>query len=98
MSRPRREIAWVASAATPIATIARSAVGSGRTAPQELLGPGAIDDPQDGVAARRQPQRALPLVLGLLVALDQPAADEAVDEAAGGRRRTPDRLGELARP
>ena len=32
ISRPRRQMAWVASAATPIATIARSAVGSGRTA------------------------------------------------------------------
>ena len=30
--RPRREIAWVASEATPIATRARSGVGRGRTA------------------------------------------------------------------
>ena len=32
--RPRREIAWVANAATPIATMARSPAGSGRTAPR----------------------------------------------------------------
>lgn len=31
INRPRREMACVASAATPMATIARSAVGSGRT-------------------------------------------------------------------
>ena len=96
MSRPRRLIAWVASAATPIATIARSAVGQRPDRGQELVGTAAIHDPQHGVAALGQPQRPLAPVLGLLVALDEPPPDEPVDQPARRRRRAADRLGQLA--
>ena len=51
ISRPRREIAWVARAATPIAIRARSARRHRPDRRQELVRPGAVDDPQEG--ARR---------------------------------------------
>ena len=38
---------------------------------QELVGAGAVDHAQDGVAALGQAQRPLAAVLGLLVALDE---------------------------
>ena len=63
---------------------------------QELLRPSPVDHPQDGVAARGEPQRALPPILGLLVAFDEPPPDEPVDEPTRGRRRPTDRLGQLA--
>ena len=95
MSRPRRLIAWVASAATPIATIARSAVGQRPDRGQELVGTPAIHDAEHGVTALGQAERPLAAVLGLLVTLDEPPPDEAVDEPARGRRRPADRLGQL---
>ena len=96
ISRPRRLMAWVASAATPIATIARS---GGRQRPdrgQELLGPAAVDDPQDRVPTRREAQDLLAPVLLLGATLDEAPLDEPVDEAARRRRRAVDRFGELA--
>ena len=54
---------------------------------QELLRAGPVDDAQDRVAAGRQPQRALASVFGLLVAFDEPAPDESVDQPARCRGR-----------
>ena len=96
MSRPRRLMAWVARAATPIATIARSAVGSGRTA-----------DRNCSARARSTTRRtAWPRWVrrsvrwrrssGSCVPLDEPPPDEAVDQPARRRRRAADRLGQLA--
>ncbi len=62
---------------------------------QELVRPSPVHDTQDGLAALGQTQRPLPPVLGFLVALDQPATDEAVDQPTRGRRRAADRFGQL---
>ena len=70
--------------------------GQGTDRRQKLIRTGSIDDPQDRMAALGQPQRALAAVLGLLVALDEPSADKAIDQPARRRGRPPDRLRELA--
>ena len=62
---------------------------------EELIRPSPVHDAQDGVSALGQAQRTLPAVLGFLVALDQTAPDQAVDQPARGRRRATDRLGQL---
>jgi hypothetical protein len=62
---------------------------------QELLCAGPIDDAQDRMTALGEAERPLPPVLGFLVAFDEPPPDQAVDQAAGRRRRSPDRLGQL---
>ena len=90
-SRPRRLIAWVASAATPMATIARSAVGSGRTADRNWSARATVDDPQHGVPTRGQAEDLLAPVLLLELALDEAALDEAIDEPARRRWRAVDR-------
>ena len=56
---------------------------------QELVGPGAVDHAQDRVAALGQTERPLAPVLGLLVALDEPAPDQAVDQPARRRGERP---------
>ena len=74
-----------------------SALG-GRQRPdgvQELVGARPVHDPQDGVAALGEPDGALAPVLGLLVPLDEPAADQPVDQPARRRRRPTERLREL---
>ena len=86
MSRPRRLMAWVARAATPIATIARSPVGSGRTAERNCSARARSTDAQHGVPARRQAQDALAPVLLLGSALHEPPLDQPVDEPARRRR------------
>lgn len=63
---------------------------------QELIGPRPVDHPQDGVPARRQPERPLPSILGFLSALHEATPHEAVHQPARRRRRPPDRLGQLA--
>ena len=63
---------------------------------EELIGSPAIHDAQDGPTALGQAQGPLSPVLRLLLALDQPAPDKAVDQAAGGRWRSTDLLGQLA--
>lgn len=62
---------------------------------QELIGSRSIDDAQDGVAAGRQAQCPLAQILGLLVTFHEPAADQAVNQAAGRRGRPTDGLGKL---
>ena len=96
MSRPRRLIAWVARAATPIATIARSAVGSGRTADRNCSARARSTTRRTAWPRWVRRERPLPAILGLLVALDEPPSDETVHEPARGRWRPPDRLGQLA--
>jgi hypothetical protein len=63
---------------------------------QELVRASAVDDAKDGVAALRQAQGPLATVLRLLVALDETAANETIDQAARRRGRSADRFGQLA--
>jgi hypothetical protein len=63
---------------------------------EELLGTAAVDDAQDGVTTLRQAERLLPSILGLLVSFDEPASNQTVHQPARGRRRPPDRFGQLA--
>lgn len=72
---------------------------SGRERPngrQELVGSTAIHDAQDGPSPLGQAEGSLPPVLGLLLTLDQTPPDKAVDQAAGGRWRPADLIGEFA--
>ena len=70
--RPRRLMACVASAATPIAIERPLAARQRPDGRQELLGARAIHDPQHGLAARGQPHRPQPAVVVLLAPLDEP--------------------------
>ena len=63
---------------------------------EELLGTRPVDDAEHGVPSLGQAKRTLAAVLGLLVTLDEPTTDQAVDTPAGGRGRPADRLGQLA--
>ena len=63
---------------------------------QELIGPRPVDHAENRVSALRQAEGPLPAILGLLVALDESATDESVDEPARGRRGPADLLGQLA--
>lgn len=51
---------------------------------KELVRATPIHDPQDGASALGQPERALATVFRLLLALDESAANESVDQSAGG--------------
>lgn len=53
---------------------------------QELIGSGSIHGSQDRVAAMRQHDRPLPMVIGFLPAFNESAPDEAIDKPAGRRR------------
>ena len=64
--------------------------------PEELVRPGAVHDPQDGVTAGRQAERPLSSVLRLFLAFDQPSPHEPVNQAARRRWRPSDRFGQLA--
>ena len=94
--RPRREIAWVASAATPIATSARSAVGIGRTADRNWSARARSTTRSRACPRWVRTQRPLATILGSDLALDEAAPDEPVHEAARRRRRAFDDLGEIA--
>ena len=48
---------------------------------QELIRPGPIDDPQDRLPTLGQLEGALAAVLVLRPPLDEPALDQAIDEA-----------------
>ncbi len=63
---------------------------------EELVGSRPVHDAEERLAALRQLERALAPVLGLGPALHEPPADKAVDEPAGGRRRTVDDLRKVA--
>jgi hypothetical protein len=63
---------------------------------QELIRSSPIDDAQHGVPPLGQAQRTLPPILRFLVALDQAAAHQAIDEPAGRRWRPPDGFRQLA--
>ena len=63
---------------------------------EELLRAATVHDAQDGVTALGQAKRLLPSILGLLVPFHEPASDQTVHEPARGRRRPPDRFGQLA--
>ena len=71
-------MAWVARAAPPIATIARSA---GRQRPDRTRNgrPATVHDPQDGPSALGPAKRRCRRSLGLLVAFHESAPDEPVD-------------------
>ena len=92
--RPRRVIAWVASAATPIATSARSAVGSGRTADRNWSARARSTTRRMAWPRWVSRQRPLAAVLGLLVGARRAAAGR-------GRRRagsSPTATGRSPRP
>ena len=94
-SRPRRLIACVASAATPIAMSARSPRGIGRTADRNCSARARSTIRSTawprGVS---QTERCRAVVL-LAPPLDEPPLDEPVDEPRRRGRRAPDRLGEV---
>ena len=69
-SPPRRVMAWLASAATPMATSARSAMGMRPHDGQELVGAGAVDRRQQRRALRGQREHPLAPVGDLLAALE----------------------------
>ncbi len=62
---------------------------------QELVGPGSIDHREQRLPGRRQPEGALAAVFRFGASLDQVPANEAVDEAARGRRRPPEHVREV---
>ena len=92
---PRRLIAWVASAATPIAISARSPRGMRPHRRQELLRAGPVDHPQHGLAALREPDRPQPPVVVLAPPLDEAPLDEPVDQPRRRRRRAADGVREV---
>ena len=71
VSAPRRLSAWLASAATPIATSARSAAGSGRTTARNCSARAPIDRREDERAFGGELEHALAPVGDLLDALEQ---------------------------
>ena len=95
MRRPRRETARVARAATPIATIARSAGGSGRTTARNWSARARSITPEERPSALGQPDRLHAPVVGLLAPLEEPAPDQAVDQPRRRRRRAVERVGEV---
>ena len=88
-------MAWVASAATPIATIDRSAVGSGRTIERNWSARARSTTRRIAWPRGVRRERPLTPVLGFLVPLDQATSDKTVDQPARRGRRAPDRFGQL---
>ena len=95
MSRPRREIAWVARAATPIAMSARSADGIGRNAERNWSARARSTTRSRALPRWVSQSDLLAAVLGLGAALDEPPPDEPVDEARGRGRGAAERVGEV---